>query len=645
MAQRDLLIQPVSSPCAQSPPLVSSKQLTGKCVQLPKICSPRHFCLPSKPVFLIYLWSSVVGAIFAAAFDIIIGLGVSAQHNTNRDVLVWLIVAPYAVLTLVLLLYPVSGFLADVCCGRYRTITFSLFLLWCAFVPLSIVSVLLFLDIKKTASYIPLGGIAFILITTGLAGYQANIIQLGLDQLHEAPCRYLGLFIHWNGWCGTLGAFVCHIIITMWAFYNKQDGIAERVVQSLPWVFLLILSVLLAFSCYNHQWFYSEPGQHNPYRTVFKVLSFAKKHKHPIQCSAFTYCEDERPTRIDFAKRKFGGPFDTDQVEDVKTFLRILRLLFSLGPVFLLEVPTSSFVFIVFGLHISVGKQVEFNYKGHRSLPRWLFLESGVLQAILAIVVLPVYIWVVYSVLYRRIPRILSRLKLTVVLFLIGVLSMLVIDVTGHIKANHHGNANSSHCMFIAESKKFDFSPLNMTQWALIPPNVILGIAPLLLDITVFEFISAQSPHSMKGLLIGMFFAIKGFFQFIGAVSLIPFTLPTIWDFKHKRVSAIINCGFGYLLFTSVVALVGFILFLVTARSYQYRQRDEKPYDHQYVETYYKQYTRPPRVQPSPDEESPPILSGGPEPGGVTGRGSCNNYGTVKHTDSCNDLSLSFDWD
>jgi hypothetical protein len=57
------------------------------------------------------------------------------------------------------------------------------------------------------------------------------------------------------------------------------------------------------------------------------------QHKAPIHRSAFTYCEDELPTRIDFGKERYGGPFSTEQVEDVKAFLGIPCLLLTLGPV------------------------------------------------------------------------------------------------------------------------------------------------------------------------------------------------------------------------------------------------------------------------------------------------------------------------
>ena len=42
--------------------------------------------------------------------------------------------------------------------------------------------------------------------------------------------------------------------------------------------------------------------------------------------SAFTYCEDKPYSTIDLGKRKYGGPFTTEQVEDVKTYFQFLAI-------------------------------------------------------------------------------------------------------------------------------------------------------------------------------------------------------------------------------------------------------------------------------------------------------------------------------
>ena len=66
--------------------------------------------------------------------------------------------------------------------------------------------------------------------------------------------------------------------------------------------------------------------------------------------SAFTYCEDEWPSRLDLGKENYGGQFTLEQVEDVKTFLGILKVLFSIVPLFTLQVVSESML-LRFAMH------------------------------------------------------------------------------------------------------------------------------------------------------------------------------------------------------------------------------------------------------------------------------------------------------
>ena len=74
----------------------------------------------------------------------------------------------------------------------------------------------------------------------------------------------------------------------------------------------------------------------------------------------------------------------------------------------------------------------------------------------------------------------------------------------------------------------------------------------------------------MKGRLVGMLFAIIGFFQLIGGLSLIPFSVRDISFTKSMTLNPPITnctCGFEYLLFTLTVAFIGLILFVVVANN------------------------------------------------------------------------------
>ena len=598
------MIQPVSTPEAQ--PLLGSPlpQLSYR-KRLGHACAfPRHLCPPSKAAALILVWSAIVGSTYTFAMDSSVVLGIAGKtlkihgHKHHLNIFINVFV-PYACLALVLLIYPLSGFMADVCCGRYKTVIGSLCILVCSVGSFAVGSILGMISIDHMKD-IPehwqefgryLFGliviIAFLLFIIGLSGFQANFIQLGLDQLHEAPSEYLGLFVHWAIWAGGITTPILHLVFAATACSVRRTNYLVYVLFSLPPLCFVVLSLLLVFSCRKNHWFYSEPGQHNPYKTVIKVLHFARKHKYPIRRSAFTYYGNEIPTRIDFAKERYGGPFTTEQVEDVKSFLRILIILIALAPVFLLEVPVSYFIFPSFTLHTGYGP--DFN----NCTARWLILESGSLGQLLSVITFPVYIWLIYSFLRRCIPKIFTRLFLGGSLLLLGVVSMFGTDLLGHLlfKINdpsipsYYFNGTSSYCMFKIDVTSKHVKTLRLHWGFHIIPNLLIGFSPMLITTSAFEFISAQSPHSMKGLLVGVFFAIRGLFQLSSAILLLPFSLPHTWeDGRFRNDPRVINCDFGYLLIVCGLALIGLILFSVAAKRYQYRERDDPPYNQAIVE-------------------------------------------------------------
>ncbi len=83
---------------------------------------------------------------------------------------------------------------------------------------------------------------------------------------------------------------------------------------------LFLIAVPVSLCIAKRRWFITDSGIGNPYKEVARVVSFARKQKIPIRRSAFTYWEDDIPTGLDLGKSKYGGPFTTEQVENVKSF-------------------------------------------------------------------------------------------------------------------------------------------------------------------------------------------------------------------------------------------------------------------------------------------------------------------------------------
>ena len=73
-----------------------------------------------------------------------------------------------------------------------------------------------------------------------------------------------------------------------------------------------------------------EPVGINPFKQIIDVLKYAYHHKYPVRRSALSYYRNTYPSRIDFGKVQYGGPFTNEEVEDTKTVLRLFVLLASL---------------------------------------------------------------------------------------------------------------------------------------------------------------------------------------------------------------------------------------------------------------------------------------------------------------------------
>ena len=189
---------------------------------------PRHICRLSKAAIAVIVINIVVCAAYTASLNV----GV-VTVSTNNNVLVTMCVV-YVFLAVVTLFSPLSGFLADVCCGRYKVIFAGIGLTFCAFLIDSVCAIIMTLVYSpdfgsKYRSHLVLllvipVVLAFMMFVTGLGCYQANFIQFGLDQLLDAPSASLALFIHLVMWAGNLGALVIQVFIeVLWCKYGIRS--------------------------------------------------------------------------------------------------------------------------------------------------------------------------------------------------------------------------------------------------------------------------------------------------------------------------------------------------------------------------------------------------------------------------------------
>ncbi len=187
-----------------------------------------------------------------------------------------------------------------------------------------------------------LGLFLLISLLIAFAGFLANVIQFGVDQLNDSPSRDSFLFIHWFLFTLYIGISFGKLV---WSSVNATGFLSLSIFGLVLLVELICIPV--TFCVAKRRWFVIDTGIGNPYKEVARVVGFARRNKIPIQRSAFTFWEDDIPTGLDLGKDKYGGPFTTEQVENVKSFFGIVILLFSVGPFFTADIAAAPFLSIL----------------------------------------------------------------------------------------------------------------------------------------------------------------------------------------------------------------------------------------------------------------------------------------------------------
>ena len=347
---------------------------------------------------------------------------------------------------------------------------------------------------------------------------------------------------------------------------------------------LLLVGMPISFYFAKPKWFIVDPGIGNPYREVVRVVRFARRHKIPIRRSAFTYWEDDIPTGLDLGKSKYGGPFTTDQVENVKAFFGIVSVLFSLGPFFTADIAASTFLPI---LKYHMDNWIPgYTANDLNDVLYFMFTNGGTLYPFFIVIL--IFLKFIYPRYERYIPSILKRIGIAHCLITVSLLCSLLVDTIGHaLPSGQNATSVFNSGKIVQITYKNDnisedyvaVSSLQLSPYILIVQNFLTAVTYILIYGGVFEFICAQSPHSMKGVLIGIFFAVKGLFQLIGVLGiLLPFSF---WQTSPRA-------GLVYFLVNIVISVVGVVAFTITAKRYQYRQRDDFCNIRKYIEDFYE---------------------------------------------------------
>ena len=542
--------------------------------------SRRVCCIKSKAARLILLWNFSVLLVYKMFYDINSYLQISPK--------IWVRIVLAAAFTFIAVLSPVAGLLTDVKYSRFRAVQCTSYAIgFKAAILFLLLNVIVTLWYEKISLYIPISILCVIVLMIPVyVVFIINGIQFGMDQLHDSPTEDSILYIHWYVWIYYTCSLITQVMwnLILYEEYYVANANAIRIsagfgIANLAFIATLsLLTVSLCVVHYRKVWFLLEPAGVNPYKLVYRVVKFAYQHKVPLRRSAFTYCDEESPTRLDVGKHKFGGPFTTKQVEDVKAFWGILKELITIGPAFLLQTVMQT-ILPAFAKHGNIFLNTTARQDIHlEGVARYILISNGSLSPFLVVMCIPLYLcWIRPHITYY-IPGMLKRIQIALVVMVLSLICTFVMDVVVHINNTEYAN-----CMFKNFYTKTNHlqpsPPLYQNVYFFIIQHVLSALADMLFDIAVLEFICSQSPYSMKGLLLGIFFSIRSLFQ--GIALNLTYLFGTFWAIES------LSCGSGFYAMCIVIALLEFVLFSCVSKRYKYRNVNEPSNEYRYAEEYY----------------------------------------------------------
>ena len=465
----------------------------------------------------------------------------------------------YYVLLFMLMFSTFFGWIADAWIGRYKTILYGLYTMLFGGILVSIWAIILNLcpNLNVAVPRVFLYG-SNIVNSIGYSAVTANLMPFITDQLIGASSNELSSSVHWYYW----GNFLGHLIA-----YNKICVTANRTVHTLLAVFIAFsgLGIALCSIILGKHWLDKTHKVTNPIKHIAKVLNYARKNKYPENRSALTYWEHDIPSRVDLGKQKYGGPFTEEEVENVKTALRLIPLIFV----------TALFGAMLHVTDIQRSHMMTFikNYE------IGCFIRDQVsLRQFTTVIAIPFYHFIVRPAMHKL--HILNKCSLSllkwfgvgIVLKITGTIGMVCIEMIGHLQSPN------ATCMFVNYTARNGIDiPINISYYWALMPLFIKAVANVIVIVSTFEFIIAQSPQDMKGLLFGLWYA------FDGAAKLVGFNLYRVFQFDTHLV---LGCGFYYYLTQTVLMSIMFAVFLLLSKNYKLRVRNVPVNIHLIAETH-----------------------------------------------------------
>ena len=177
--------------------------------------------------------------------------------------------------------------------------------------------------------------------------------------------------------------------------------------------------------------------------------------------------------------------------------------------------------------------------------------------------------------------KLLVRLAFGIMLLFLYLLSLIAIELAGEARWHEFNPTKNLSCAISPENKN-DHNDYGISVgWLAIPSICCLCGINWILTAAV-EFVCAQCPYSMKGLMFGI-----GYFSIGFSVGVFYYFSSLFHNQAFKSLGPL-SCIFWFLLASAVVVLSFAVLFVIASCCYKKRQReDHLPNQQCYAESYY----------------------------------------------------------
>ena len=543
--------------------LLDSDDRSSQHSNISYISQIRQKVYPYIPVILCMIYTIPMVVLFASSFiatKIVFGRRCT-EDGAEFDLqeVQFIVVATVLSELFIFLGFPFAGWLADTKIGRLKCVTTSLWFLWLSMIFLVAGSLLSAYPECNTSFFTYYTGLYVLLpvsvIFMGLAAtvFFPNILAFILDQLVDVSNSVLNSVMRWFTWVLFVGIFFGYLIII--------PGTLQPLIvaDNLP-----VISIWMAVFCSGililH--FYAQPlfqdhipkgPMNSPYKILFDVLKYAWNHKFPVNRSALTYWEEDIPKRIDLAKEKYGGPYTTENVEDVKTFMRIMAFILAMFVYYLPYAAISSET-VPFLQHLHHITDLQYR--------QWIVYLLEPLVTIICIPILELVILILFPKFEYMLMKSFLWIGLGMVAIVVSTFSFLIIDVVSHVTSV---NQTTDICFF--QWHVNDATDSLSYGWVSIP-TFLWGVSDLLVTPSIFCFICRQAPYKMRGMLFGSFMLMQQIAFFFGTqIGTIFIAIP--------KGSFPISCGLFYWGIQLLLSVLGVITFIVAAKLYHFRERQE----------------------------------------------------------------------